>query len=102
MTQPTARNDNTNRPEEVTEMTNTCEKCGEELVGIWVFHGLVCGKTDAERATAGASLAEALERRAARDKADLERRIAEDAEWQAEAERQDEARVARYATREEG
>jgi len=74
-----------------------CDKCGEPDGGMFLFHGVVCGKTEAERAAISASLVEALERRAEREKADWERRRREDAEWEAEAERQHAARVARYA-----
>ena len=88
---------NHNPPTKETSKMNTCEKCGDELVGAWALHGIVCGKTEAERDAAAASFAEALERRSARDKADLEREIADNIEWRAEAERQHKARVARYA-----
>ena len=39
---------------------STCDKCGEPDGGMFLFHGIVCGKTEAERAAISASLGEAL------------------------------------------
>ena len=74
----------------------TCDKCGEPDGGMFLFHGIVCGKTEAERAAISASLEATLERRAEREKTDWERRRAEDAEWEAEAARQAERRRRRH------